>query len=92
MFAPIAGRRVDLEPYGLAFTKLGARRKGANPVWYVDRTAGAAHQWKVAKAKGFAGAVSHFAQRHRVFDLVSDLKRCHAYHGDRRVRAGPARV
>lgn len=34
--ADIAGRREKLEPYGLVFTKIVARRKGANPIWYVD--------------------------------------------------------
>lgn len=32
----IEDRQVNLEPYGLVFTKMVARRKGANPVWYVD--------------------------------------------------------
>ena len=44
----IDGRRVGLEPYGLAFTKMVARRKGANPVWYVDMTPG--HSWRIANA------------------------------------------
>jgi hypothetical protein len=38
MFAEIEGRQVRLEPYGVAFTKMTARRLGANPVWYVDMT------------------------------------------------------
>jgi hypothetical protein len=29
-------RRIQLEPYGLALTKLITRRLGANPIWYVD--------------------------------------------------------
>lgn len=45
---PIDGRRVSLEPYGVAFTKMVARRKGANPVWYVDMTPG--HDWLIANA------------------------------------------
>jgi hypothetical protein len=36
LFADIAGRRVQLSPYGVAFTKRVARRRGANPIWYVD--------------------------------------------------------
>lgn len=32
----IEDRQVKLEPYGVVFTKMVARRKGANPVWYVD--------------------------------------------------------
>lgn len=46
--ADIDGRRIALEPYGIAFTKMVARRKGANPVWYVDMTPG--HDWTLAKA------------------------------------------
>jgi hypothetical protein len=36
----IPKRRISLSPYGLAFTKMMARGKGANPVWYVDMTPG----------------------------------------------------
>jgi hypothetical protein len=46
--ADISGRRVRLEPYGFALTKLVARRRGVNPVWYVDMTSG--HDW-VSHAK-----------------------------------------
>lgn len=48
LFAQIEGRRVPLAPYGLVFTKMTARRKGVNPVWYVDMTPG--REWKIAKA------------------------------------------
>lgn len=40
----IAGRDYQLEPYGLAFTKMKAREKGINPVWYVDMTP-SGHEW-----------------------------------------------
>ena len=46
--ADIDGRRVALEPYGVAFTKMVARRKGTNPIWYVDMSPG--HDWQIAKA------------------------------------------
>jgi hypothetical protein len=46
--ADIDRRRIALEPYGIAFTKMVARRKGANPVWYVDMSPG--HDWTLAKA------------------------------------------
>jgi hypothetical protein len=46
--ADIEGRSVCLEPYGLAFTKMVARRKGVNPVWYVDMTPG--RNWILAQA------------------------------------------
>lgn len=50
LFADIAGRRVNMEPYGVAFTKVTARRRGVNPVWYVDKSPG--HNWSVSKALG----------------------------------------
>lgn len=50
LVADISGRQIELQPYGLAFTKMAARRIGINPVWYVDRTAGAPHQWRLSKA------------------------------------------
>jgi hypothetical protein len=40
----IKKRRYQFQPFGLAFTKMQARRRGINPVWYVDRTPG--HGWK----------------------------------------------
>jgi hypothetical protein len=43
MCEDIEGRTVQLQPYGLVFTKTWARRKGANPVMYVDITPG--HSW-----------------------------------------------
>lgn len=48
MFADIEGRQVRLAPYGLAFTKMVARRLGANPVWYVDMTP--ERDWRIASA------------------------------------------
>lgn len=39
----IVKKRFNLSSYGLAFTKMTARRRGANPVWYVDITP--AHDW-----------------------------------------------
>jgi len=44
----IEGRQVQLEPYGVAFTKFKARKEGANPVWYIDMTPG--RNWVVAAA------------------------------------------
>lgn len=40
MCQPIAGRSVQMAPYGLAFTKGLAREWGVNPVWYQDMTPG----------------------------------------------------
>ncbi|MGO9165422.1 MAG: abortive infection system antitoxin AbiGi family protein [Candidatus Sulfotelmatobacter sp.] len=39
----IPNRQVHLSRYGLGFTRMTARRKGVNPVWYVDITPG--HEW-----------------------------------------------
>ncbi len=43
MCADIDGRSVSMSSYGVAFTKTFARRRGANPVWYIDQTPG--HDW-----------------------------------------------
>ncbi|MGH9436466.1 MAG: abortive infection system antitoxin AbiGi family protein [Terriglobia bacterium] len=39
----IPKRQVRLSSYGLAFAKMTARKRGVNPVWYVDITPG--HDW-----------------------------------------------
>jgi hypothetical protein len=46
MFAEIEDRerQIELKPYGLAMTKVVARRLGVNPVWYVDMTP-SGHDW-----------------------------------------------
>ena len=38
MVQDIQGRRKNLGPYGVVFTKAWARNQGANPVWYIDAT------------------------------------------------------
>jgi hypothetical protein len=43
MCEEIENRALQFAPYGLALTKTWARRKGVNPVWYVDITVG--HSW-----------------------------------------------
>jgi hypothetical protein len=43
MCQPIDGRSIQFNGYGLAFTRTFARRRGANPVWYLDITPG--HDW-----------------------------------------------
>jgi Putative abortive phage resistance protein AbiGi, antitoxin len=40
LFADIAGRKVRLKGYGLAFTKTVARRNMANPCWYFNLNVG----------------------------------------------------
>lgn len=41
-------REVEMEPYGVALTKLAARKLGINPVWYVDETP--RRDWVIAHA------------------------------------------
>jgi hypothetical protein len=43
LFAGIEDRRFQFEPYGIAVSKKVGRRRGANPVWYLDMTIG--HDW-----------------------------------------------
>lgn len=45
LLGTIKGRSRDLAPYGVAITKKLARKKGVNPVWYVDQTLGGSHNW-----------------------------------------------
>lgn len=40
MCRPIAGRSIQFNGYGLAFTKTFARSRGVNPVWYLDISRG----------------------------------------------------
>lgn len=44
MCADIEGRGIKFSGYGVAFTKTFARRRGANPVWYLDITP-SGHDW-----------------------------------------------
>lgn len=43
MCSDIDSRTVQFDGFGVAFTKTFARRRGANPVWYLDITPG--HDW-----------------------------------------------
>ena len=43
MIGEIKGRKCQLSSYGIAMTKMLARKKGINPVWYTDITPG--HDW-----------------------------------------------
>ena len=36
LFQDIEGRQERLEPYGVVFSKIWARSKGVNPVWYIE--------------------------------------------------------
>lgn len=46
----IEGRRCSFSKYGVAFTKVTARRMGVNPIWYLDTTIG--FDWPLVKAVG----------------------------------------
>jgi len=48
LVADIVGRQVQLRPWGLVVTKMMARSKGVNPVWYVDMTPG--RDWEISNA------------------------------------------
>lgn len=44
MVRTIEGRHHEFKPYGLVFSKTTCRRKGCNPVWYLDMSQGT-HDW-----------------------------------------------
>jgi Putative abortive phage resistance protein AbiGi, antitoxin len=46
----IEGRSVQFNGHGIAFTKTFARRRGVNPVWYLDQTRG--HNWLTSPVRG----------------------------------------
>jgi hypothetical protein len=48
LVADIWGRQIQLAPYGVAMTKMVARRRGINPIWYIDTTQG--RDWLLARA------------------------------------------
>jgi hypothetical protein len=66
LFADIEGRSVQLQPYGLALTKVVARLMGIQPVWYVDMTTRGGREWEEARAldqlREEARATGHFHQ------------------------------
>jgi hypothetical protein len=50
IFGKIDGRDFQPGPFGIAITKKVARKKGLNPIWYVDMTPGQDKQWELSKA------------------------------------------
>jgi len=77
MVADIAGRQVRLRPYGVAFTKLAARARGANPVWYVDMTPGRdftlAHAVDALKAAAVASGDFHHEHVARILPFFEQI-------------------
>ena len=50
MVGAIQGRRIAMEPYGVALPKLKARKLGINPIWYIDQTGGGdSHNWVLSR-------------------------------------------
>jgi hypothetical protein len=46
---PIKDREFQFQPYGIALTKMQARRRGINPVWYVDESP-SGRDWTITSA------------------------------------------
>jgi hypothetical protein len=84
MFAEIANRGVRLRPYGLALTKMVARRAGINPLWYVDITHG--HDWKIRTALNRvverSVAEGWFDEVRDMFPIIEGMLTRHDAQGD----------
>jgi len=64
----IPKRQVQLSRYGLSFTRMTARQKGVNPVWYVDITPG--HDWLMNPINGLIRKVIDRRKRFRTSQLA----------------------
>jgi hypothetical protein len=77
LIADIAGRTVQMEPYGVALPKYKARKMGVNPVWYVDMTPG--RNWDIANAltamrdAAIATGDFHAQSAARIFPFVEPM-------------------
>lgn len=60
MCEKIPNRTMSFSGYGLAFTRTFARRRGANPVWYLDITLG--HDWLTGPINNMVDAVREIAR------------------------------
>ena len=70
LVADIEGRQFPLRPYGVVFTKIWARRQGANPVWYVDKSPG--KDWILSNGIDamIKRAIDAGETDHEIFDLT----------------------
>ncbi|NEA15541.1 hypothetical protein [Streptomyces halstedii] len=59
MCEEIPNRTMSFSGYGLAFTRTFARRRGANPVWYLDITPG--HDWLTGPINNMVSDVEKIA-------------------------------
>lgn len=60
MCEEIPNRTMSFSGYGLAFTRTFARRRGANPVWYLDITPG--HDWLTGPINNMVSDVREIAR------------------------------
>ncbi|MEU4011473.1 hypothetical protein AB0H30_23810 [Streptomyces pseudogriseolus] len=60
MCEQIPGRTMRFDGYGLASTRTFARRRGANPVWYLDITPG--HDWLTTPVNNMVDQVKEIAK------------------------------
>lgn len=63
MCEDIDARGMHFSQYGVAFTKAFARRRGANPVWYIDITPG--HDWLTVPINAMIDEAERSARSHR---------------------------
>lgn len=77
LVADIEGRAVRLEPYGVALTKMVARRAGVNPIWYLDQTVGRdwvlQHALDELKAEALASGSFHEQPFARLAPFVESM-------------------
>ncbi len=72
-------RGYPLEPYGVAVSKMAARRLGVNPVWYVDMTPG--RDWTIYHAlsalaeRAIGSGAFHTDPAARVFPFAEKMGR-----------------
>jgi hypothetical protein len=88
MIEDIEEREFRFKPYGIAIPKRLARRKGVNPVWYVDMTPG--HDWLTVDldklAEAYLNAPERLEALGKIFPFVE-----HMGSGERAMGSGSYR-